>query len=171
MDAFHQIIDSIVHSGHLSPFLVASILILAGGLGGWLAGRLRLPHITGNILAGILIGPACLKIIGSHADMLSLQPLSTFAMSLIAVSIGGHLSYRRIHNALRRIVAISILEVSATVLVVVGVARLFHMSWPMAFLLGAISAATAPGTTLALIRELRCKGPFIKTLVSGGGAG
>ena len=166
MDAFHQILDSILHAGHLSPFLVASILILTGGLGGWLAKKLNLPHITGNILGGILIGPACLGIIDSHADMLSLQPLSTFAMSLIAVSIGGHLSYRRIHNALRRIVAISLMEVTITVLVVVAIARLFHMSWPMAFLLGAISAATAPGTTLALIRELRCKGPFIKTLVS-----
>ena len=166
MEALRQIIDSIVHTEHLSPFLVVSILILIGGIGGWMAKRLHLPHITGNILGGILIGPACLGIIGSHSDMVSLQPLSTFAMSLIAVSIGGHLSYRRIHNALRRIVAISLMEVTATVIVVVTIARLFHMSWPMAFLLGAISAATAPGTTLALIRELRCKGPFIKTLVS-----
>jgi Kef-type K+ transport system membrane component KefB len=36
----------------------------------------------------------------------------------------------------------------------------------MALMLGAISAATAPATTIALIRELRCKGPFVKTLVS-----
>ncbi len=161
-----HIIDSFLHAGHPGPFLVVSILIFAGVLGGWVAGLLRLPHITGNILGGVLVGPACLGIIGSHSEMLALQPLSTFAMSLIAVTIGGHLSYRRIHNAIRRIVAISIMEVTATVLVVVLVARLFHMDWPMSLLLGAIAAATAPATTLALIRELRCKGPFVKTLVS-----
>lgn len=166
MDAFHQVVDSIVHAGHPGPFLVVSILILAGVLGGWLAKLLRLPHITGNIFGGILVGPACLGIIGSHSEMLSLQPLSTFAMSLIAVGIGGHLSYRRIHNALRRIVSISIMEVGMTVLTVIVVAHLCRMNWPMSLMLGAISAATAPATTIALIRELRCKGPFVKTLVS-----
>jgi len=166
MDVLKQIFDTIVGSSELSPFLVISILILAGVLGGWLAGLLRLPRITGNILGGVVIGPACLGIIGSHSEMLALQPLSTFAMSLIAVSIGGHLSYRRIHNSIRRIVSISIMEVTATVTVVIVVARLFHMDWPMSLMLGAISAATAPATTIALIRELRCKGPFVKTLVS-----
>ncbi len=166
MEALQQIFESIVHSDHLSPFLVVSILILVGVLGGWLAGLLRLPRITGNIFGGLLVGPACLGIIGSHREMVTLQPLSTFAMSLIAVSIGGHLSYRRIHNSIRRIVSISLMEVGVTVLVVVGVARLFQMDWPMSLMLGAISAATAPATTIALIRELRCKGPFVKTLVS-----
>jgi PTS system fructose-specific IIC component len=166
MEALRSIIETIASSSEFSPFLVVSILILAGVLGGWLAGLLRLPHITGNILGGVLVGPSCLKIIGSHSEMLALQPLSTFAMSLIAVSIGGHLSYRRIHNSIRRIVSISLMEVSTTVLVVIVVARLFRMDWPMALMLGAISAATAPATTLALIRELRCKGPFVKTLVS-----
>lgn len=166
MEALHQLVDSIVHSGHPGPFLVVSILILAGVLGGWLAKLLRLPHITGNIFGGILVGPACLGIIGSHSEMLAMQPLSTFAMSLIAVGIGGHLSYRRIHNALRRIVAISLMEVSVTVLTVIVVAHLCRMDWPMSLMLGAISAATAPATTIALIRELRCKGPFVKTLVS-----
>ncbi len=166
MEAFQHVIDSTIHDGHPGPFLVVSILILVGAIGGWVAGRLHLPHITGNILGGIVVGPACLGIIGTHSEMLAMQPLSTFAMSLIAVSIGGHLSYRRIHNSLRRIVAISAMEVFLCVSVVVAVARLFHLTWPVALMLGAISAATAPGTTLALIRELRCKGPFVKTLVS-----
>jgi len=166
METLRQVFELIANSSEMSPFLAVSILILAGVLGGWLAGLLRLPHITGNILGGVLVGPACLGIIGSHSEMLALQPLSTFAMSLIAVSIGGHLSYRRIHNSIRRIVCISLMEVGITVSMVIVVARLFHMDWPMSLMLGAISAATAPATTLALIRELRCKGPFVKTLVS-----
>jgi PTS system fructose-specific IIC component len=166
METLRQLFEMVSSSSKLSPFLVVSILILAGVLGGWIAKLLRLPHITGNILGGVLVGPACLGIVGSHSEMLALQPLSTFAMSLIAVSIGGHLSYRRIHNSLRRIISISLMEVGATVSVVIVVARLFGMDWPMSLMLGAISAATAPATTLALIRELRCKGPFVKTLVS-----
>lgn len=143
-----------------------SILVLAGFAGGWVAKLMKLPHVTGNILGGIIVGPACLGLIGTPEQLHDLQPLSTFAMSLVAVSIGGHLSYRRIHNSLRRIIFISLFEVGCAVSVVIVAARLFHMSWPMTCLLGAISASTAPATTIALIREMRAKGPFVKTLIS-----
>lgn len=166
MDALKQIFETIVTSNGLSPFLVMSILVIAGFTGGWVAKLLKLPHVTGNILGGIIVGPACLGLIGTHEQLHDLQPLSTFAMSLVAVSIGGHLSYRRIHNSLRRIISISLFEVVCSVTTVMFVARLFGMDWPTVCLLGAISASTAPATTIALIRETRAKGPFVKTLIS-----
>ncbi|NNJ70446.1 MAG: PTS transporter subunit EIIA, partial [Kiritimatiellales bacterium] len=155
-----------MHTEHLSPFLVVGILILAGFTGGWVAKLMRLPHVTGNIFGGVVVGPACLGLIGTHEQLHDLQPLSTFAMSLVAVSIGGHLSYRRIHNSLRRIISISLFEVSLSFITVMIAARLFGMDWPTTCLLGAISASTAPATTIALIRESRAKGPFVKTLIS-----
>ena len=141
------------------------ILILAGFFGGWVAHLVKLPHVTGNIMGGVLIGPWGLKFL-DYSDVNSLAPLSTFAMSLVAVSIGGHLSYRRIHNSLRRILSISILEVSFSVLCVMTAVRLLGADWPTTCLLGAISASTAPATSIALIRELRAKGPFVKTFIS-----
>jgi mannitol/fructose-specific phosphotransferase system IIA component (Ntr-type)/NhaP-type Na+/H+ or K+/H+ antiporter len=166
MDALKQIFEMVGSSSELSPFLVVSILVLAGFAGGGVAKLLKLPHVTGNILGGIVVGPACLGLIGTHEQLHDLQPLSTFAMSLVAVSIGGHLSYRRIHNSLRRIISISLMEVGCAFLMVVAAARLFHMDWPMTLLLAAISASTAPATTIALIREMRAKGPVVKTLIS-----
>lgn len=137
MDAIKQIIESISASSELGPFLVVSILVLAGFAGGWVAKLLKLPHVTGNIFGGIVVGPACLGLIGTHEQLHDLQPLSTFAMSLVAVSIGGHLSYRRIHNSLRRIIFTSLFDVGCSMTVVMIAARLFHMNWPMTFLLGA----------------------------------
>ncbi len=166
MDALKQIFDSIIHAGHMSPFLVVGILVSAGFFGGWVAKLIHLPHVTGNILGGVLVGPTCLGLIGTHEQLHDLQPLSTFAMSLVAVSIGGHLSYRRIHNSLRRIISISILEVGFSVVTVMTAARLFGLEWPTTCLIGAISASSAPATTIALIREMRAKGPFVKTLIS-----
>jgi len=150
----------------MGPFLLVSIVLLAGTLGGALARLLKLPGITGNILIGVIIGPSCLAIISGHKQIHSLEPLSTLAMGLITVNIGGRLCYRRIHNALRRIVTISLLEVGGTVTLVFFVARAFGADWPAALLLGTISAATAPGTIVALIRENRGKGSFVKTLIS-----
>lgn len=166
MDAIKQIFESVSASSELGPFLVVSILVLAGFAGGWVAKLLKLPHVTGNIFGGIVVGPACLGLIGTHEQLHDLQPLSTFAMSLVAVSIGGHLSYRRIHNSLRRIIFTSLFEVSCTMSIVIIAARLFNMNWPMTCLLGAISVSTAPATMIALIREMRAKGPFVKTLIS-----
>jgi mannitol/fructose-specific phosphotransferase system IIA component (Ntr-type)/NhaP-type Na+/H+ or K+/H+ antiporter len=166
MDAIKQIFESISASSELGPFMVVSILVLAGFAGGWVAKLLKLPHVTGNILGGIVVGPACLGLIGTHEQLHDLQPLSTFAMSLVAVSIGGHLSYRRIHNSLRRIIFTSLFEVGCSMTVVIVAARLFHMNWPMTFLLGAIAVSTAPATMISLIREMRAKGPFVKTLIS-----
>lgn len=166
MEAVKQIFDSIILAEHLSPFLVVGIIILAGFAGGWVGKFLKLPHVTGNILGGVVVGPACLGLIGTHEQLHDLQPVATFAMSLVAVSIGGHLSYRRIHNSLKRIISSSLLEVGCTFFTVMAFARLFNMNWPMTLLLSAISASTAPATTIALIREVRAKGPFVKTLIS-----
>jgi mannitol/fructose-specific phosphotransferase system IIA component (Ntr-type)/NhaP-type Na+/H+ or K+/H+ antiporter len=166
VEALNQIFDTIMHTDHLSPFLVVGILILAGFAGDWVGKFFKLPHVTGNILGGIVIGPTCLGIIGTHEQLHDLQPIATFAMSLVAVSIGGHLSYRRIHNSLRRIISISLFEVCLSVVSVVAACKLFGMDWPMTLLLGGIAASTAPATTIALIRESRAKGPFVKTLIS-----
>ena len=166
MDAFRQLYETIAQSSEMGPFLVLGILVLSGFAGGWVARLVRLPKETGNIVGGLLVGPACLGLIGTHGQLEALQPLATFAVSLVAVSIGGHLSYRRIHNALRRILFISFFEVGCTFFLVLGAARLFGLAWPVALLLSAVSASTAPATTISLIREMRAKGSFVKTLAS-----
>lgn len=96
----------------------------------------------------------------------ALQPLSTFAISLIAVSAGGHFSYRRIHNALRRILLIAVFEVGCAFLLVLVVLLALKASWPVALVLASLAVGTAPATTLALVRENRAKGPFVKTLLA-----
>jgi PTS system fructose-specific IIC component len=153
-------------SGAIEPFLLLGVILVAGTLGGWLARRVHVPAVTGYILTGVLIGPSCLGLVPNPGEGYSLGLLSTFAMGLITINIGAHLSYRRIHNALSRIAVIAVLEVAAAVTLVVAVARLLGADWPLALLLGAVSAATAPATTIAVIRDNRAKGSFVKTLLS-----
>jgi len=150
-------------SREMGPLLVFSIIILTGVSGGWVARRFHAPGITGNIVAGMLLGATLLN----NVDAVEvLQPLSIFAMALITVSVGGQLSYRRIHNALRRIVIIVVLEATCGAIVVTLVVRMLGAGWLTAVLLGSIAAATAPATTLAIIRENRAKGTFVKTLLA-----
>ncbi|MCL4691110.1 MAG: PTS sugar transporter subunit IIA [Candidatus Hydrogenedentes bacterium] len=142
-------------------FLVASV-VLAGLLGGWLAKKLHVPAITGNIVIGAAIGLTIFRELDVPGN---LQPLSTFATSLIAVSVGQQLSYRRIRSALKRILGIALLDSSAAFACVAALTLAFGADWVTAILLASLAIETAPATSLAIIREMRAKGPFVKTLL------
>ncbi len=147
----------------VEPLLVLAIILVAGVSGGAIARRFNVPSITGNIVAGALLGLTFFH----NVDVATmLYPLSTFAISLIAVTAGGHLSYRRIHNALRRIFLITVSEVALSFVFVFIAIRFMGQAWPIALILAALSTSTAPATTMAIIQEDRAKGPFVKTLLS-----
>lgn len=153
-------------TGEYSPLLVLCVILLSGIAGGWLAERLRLPLETGYTVAGLIIGPMALNVFEGVNLAEMLQPLSQFAMGVLAVSAGSHLSYRRIHNALRRILIIAVFESLGALILVTLASHWLGVDWPGAFALGAIAMATSPATTITLVRELRAKGAFVKTLLS-----
>jgi len=162
----HEILKVSPAGGPVNPLLLFGFILVIGAAGGWLAGRLRLPTLTGNILAGILIGPV-LGIAGDKETLERLMPLNQFAIGLITVAIGSHLSWYRIHNALRRILSIALLETTLTaILVTAAVLLAAKVAWPAALLLGILAVSTAPATIIHVSRESRAKGPFVKTLLS-----
>lgn len=153
----------IPNGADINPLLMVAIIILAGSAGGWVARRLHAPAITGNIVMGAILG---VTLFHDYDAARSLQGLSTFAMGLVAVDVGGQLSYRRIHNALRRILTITALEVAGAVTLVFAAMLALGQAWPFALLVAVFAAETAPATTLAVVRGGRAKGPFVKTLLS-----
>ena len=64
---------------------------------------------SGNIIAGILLGPSLFNMLDSNSAR-NLEPVTIFVMGLITVVIGGHLNYRRLRTAMRRILAITLVE-------------------------------------------------------------
>ncbi|MEM9693597.1 MAG: cation:proton antiporter, partial [Myxococcota bacterium] len=153
-----------------NAFLVLSVVLLAGVGAGLLAKRVRLPSVTGQILVGILIGPAALGIV-PHEAVVQLEPMIEFALGLMAVDIGSHLSLRRLRNAFGRLSLLVLFEITLTPLFVFGAVTLLspETPWYMAQLLGVIAISTAPATVLALVKETRSKGVFVKTLIAAVG--
>ncbi|MGD8396269.1 MAG: cation:proton antiporter [Candidatus Eiseniibacteriota bacterium] len=149
-----------------NPLLTVAIVLIAGVAGGAAVGRLGLPAITGQILIGVLLGRSGLHLFEHHV-VDNLHPLTTFALGLIAVAVGNHLHIRRLHNALRRLSILLVLESTLTpALVFVGVLLLPGTHWTMGALLAAMAISTAPATIVAIVRETRSKGVFVKTLVA-----
>ena len=151
---------------HAGPLLLLAIVLLAGSLFGALARRIRLPGITGQIIGGVLIGRAGLDLF-SEESIAGLNPMTEIALGLIAVTVGAHLHVGRLSNAVRRLSYLLLAESTITPLLVFGAAYwIGGASLELALLFGAVSIATAPATIVALVRETRSKGVFVKTLIA-----
>lgn len=146
------------------PLLSLALVLLAGFAMGELARRARLPAVTGQIIAGVLIGPAVLGWLG-HGQVTALHPVTNFALGLIAVAVGSHLNFPRLRNAYRRLGWLILFEATVTPLVVV-VPAYISGDWRIAVLLATLAVSTAPATVLALVQETRSKGVFVKTLMA-----
>lgn len=149
-----------------NPLLALAIVLIAGAIVGQLARRIRLPGITGYILAGVLLGGSGLNLLGHHAAE-RLQPLTEFALGLMAVTVGAHLNLRRLGNAGKRLVYLLVAECVVTPVLVFGGILLFtDTAPPIAALFATLAISTAPATIVALVKESRAKGVFVKTLVA-----
>lgn len=149
-----------------SPLLVLGIVLVAGVVSGALAARFRMPTVTGQILVGIILGPSVLHLF-DHETVKGLVPVTEFALGLIAVAVGNHLHIRRLRAAARRLTLLVLLEATVTpILVFVAVIFLPRTDWVFAVLLSAMAISTAPATIVALVKETRSKGVFVRTLVA-----
>ena len=148
------------------PLLVLAMILVAGMSLGWLVQRLRLPGVTGQVLAGVIMGRFGLHLF-EEAAVEALQPLTHFALALIGVTVGAHLNLRRLRNAGRRLLLLLLAEGTLTpVITVSALLLLTDIPVTMAFLLATLAVSTAPATVVAIIRETRSRGTFVKTLLA-----
>ncbi|RKY20214.1 MAG: hypothetical protein DRQ55_08450 [Planctomycetota bacterium] len=147
------------------PLLVLAVVVAAGLAGGALARRVGLAGVTGQILAGVALGEAGLGLLGGQ-QVASLSPVTAFALGLITLVVGGHLSLRRLRNAGTRLLLLVLAEATLIpLLVYVVVAGPLDRPWTLAVLLAALAVSTAPATIVALVAESRSRGVFTKTLM------
>lgn len=146
--------------------LILAVILLAGTVSGILAKMLHLPSVTGQILVGVLMGGSVLGIITEDC-LVSLEPIVDFALGLMAVAVGSHLNFRKLHVARRRLLWLLFLEATITPSLVFGGLWLFtDVGWITAMLLSAIAISTAPATILAIVKDTASKGAFVTTLIA-----
>ncbi|MBD3347887.1 MAG: hypothetical protein GF400_01675 [Candidatus Eisenbacteria bacterium] len=138
-------------------------LLLAGFIGGKLASRLRLPAISGYVVAGLVLGPSILNVVPDHV-VESLAPVPHIALGLIAITIGSEFRIAKLKQTGRSILIITAVQLLSAFAAVSVALALFGAPLPMALLLGAIASATAPAATVAIASELRARGHMVSTL-------
>ena len=140
------------------------LILLLALLSGHLVRYVRVPEVTGYILAGVALGPSVLGWV-SHENLAALQVLSEVALGLILFSIGSVFEFSLFRRIGPKILYLALVESTlAAVLVSAGMLAV-GQSWQVAGLLGAIAMATAPASTLMVIREVDSSGPLTDTLL------
>lgn len=171
---------------NLDIILALMTIFIGAMLGGRLAALLHVPRVTGYLLTGLIVGPSTAHLLHlpapvSIASLEQLRPLSSLALALIMMNVGGEFRLSSLRRWRWRIFALSATETLLTfILVATGCAltnqlvlqttvspfSLGQTSLLMGLFFGIIAIATAPAATMMVIREYEAEGPTTSTLLS-----
>ena len=138
--------------------------------------RLRLPLITGFLVIGLVSGPEVLDLIEAEA-LSNLTFVNDIALAFIAFAVGSELYLKELRSRMKSIIFMIITQVIVTFLLVSLSMYLLLDIIPfagemklaariaIAMLTGTIAIARSPASAIAIINELRARGPFTKTAI------
>lgn len=162
----------------MQVLLSLSIAIFAGLMLSRLAKLMHLPAVTAYLVAGILVGPYCLGMLGvegfgfiNKADVDKYAILSDVALGFIAFSIGNEFRLSQLKKTGKQATVIGIFQAVFTTLLVDVILIAVHFAipdkfpLPAAIVLGAVASATAPAATLMVVRQYKAKGPLTDILL------
>lgn len=156
--------------------------MLVGLLSTRLMKLLKLPNVTGYLIAGILFGPCVLGLVFKDVsfngtpllnqiyDNNVMTFISNAALGFIAFSIGTSFKLTSLKKVGKRVLIITVFEaLGGAIFVIAGlfITKIFIQDIPVEIILtlGAIACATAPAATLMVIKQYKAKGPVTSTLL------
>lgn len=140
------------------------LILLLALLSGHLMRKVHIPEVTGYILAGMAVGPSVLGWL-SHDNIQALEALSEVALGLILFSIGSVFEINLVRRIGQRIVRLTMIESTLAAVMVLASMLLLGLEWQHALLLASVSIATAPASTLMVMRECNARGPLSDALL------
>ena len=140
---------------------------------------LGLPAVTGYLVAGVIIGPYCLGLLGIEGlGFLSMEYVEKFglisdvALGFIAFSIGNEFRLSDLKKTGKQATVIGIIQaLVATLFVDLALIALSFilgedvLPKSVCITLGAVATATAPAATLMVVRQYKAKGKLTDILL------
>src|SRR5690554_6119775 len=142
--------------------LIISLFIGVGYIFGKLASLIKLPTVSGYLIAGLLLGLLPIDY-SNHTKLFN--NISEITLSFIAFGIGSEFILTNLKKSGKTIMIITLLEVIGAILVVfLAMFLLVPLVFPnftaserlvFSLILGTMSAATAPAATIMVIKQFR----------------
>lgn len=161
----------------MEPVLIVGIIIFVGFILGEICTKVKLPKVTGYIIAGILLNPGITHFIPkSFVDHTSV--VTNIALSFITFSVGGTLFLPKIRALGKQILLITIFEAEfaflsiAIIFIILGPivisipgTSLVSFFIPLALLSASMASPTDPSATLAVEHEYHAEGEVTSTIM------
>ncbi len=162
----------------METLLCISLCLVAGLFVSRFAKLVKLPAVTGYLVAGLLIGPYCIGRLGipgvgfaSTHSVTELGILCDVALGFIAFAIGNEFRLSQLRRTGRQATIVGIFQALVAAVFVDAALIGLHFINPKiitletAITLGAIATATAPAATLMVVRQYKAKGPLTDILL------
>lgn len=149
------------------------LIFVLGAVTQWLSPKLRIPHVVGYLILGLIIGPQILCIIPQEFVDNS-SSIIDLALSIISVLVGATLKISSIKKHAKELINITILQSTVTFVIVsigfISIGTLFDLDTRdiviLALFLGAIASATDTAAPMAIVHETKAKGKFTSTFLA-----
>jgi len=125
----------------------------------------KLPNVTAYILAGILLGPNCFRMVPRNI-IDGMGFLADIALAFIAFGTGEFFRLDTLKKNGMKVVLITVAEaLTASLAVFVLTFYILRLPLPFSIVLAALASATAPASTMMTIRQTGSRGDFVDTLL------
>lgn len=152
----------------MNLILSIGILIFAGYIFGEFAEKIKLPRISGYILAGILLNPQLTGVM-SDGFVDVTDPLLSISLSFITFSIGGALSRKQLKTTGKKILILTVFEslfafffvfvfLFISLYFFIPVFQTTYEIIAISLVLASLAAPTDPSATMAVIHEYKARG-------------
>ena len=162
----------------METLLSISVAMFAGLMMSRVVKPLKLPAVTGYLIAGLLIGPFALGALGmdglgftSLKKVEGLKIISEVALGFIAFDIGNEFRLSQLKAIGKKATVIAVIQALCATVLVDGAILILHVlmpekiTVPVALTLGAVATATAPAATLMVVNQYKAKGPLVDILL------
>ncbi len=164
-------IQRLAPGGGVGLVLALGFSLIAAGLLGEAADRIRLPRLSGYLLFGLLCGPYLLNLITASMAR-DLQIVNAFAIALIAFVAGLELNLTRLRPQMRPMLIVGGLTLLGGL---AALTVLLWVAWPWlplpdpgppvsrlaaALVTAALIVSFSPTVSIAVIAESRARGPL-----------
>ncbi|MBO0950095.1 monovalent cation:proton antiporter-2 (CPA2) family protein [Fibrella forsythiae] len=134
-----------------SFFFQAMVYLAAAVVMVPIAKKVGLGSVLGYLLAGVLIGPACLQFVGQEGT--DIMHFAEFGVVMMLFVIGLELEPSRLWRLRKAILGMGGVQIAATALLTGGLALLFNVVWQQALVLGLIIALSSTAIVLQSLNE------------------
>ncbi len=164
-------------SGVSATELSFGFLLLTAYFTARLVSQLRLPKLTGYLLAGVIAGPFVLGLV-THEMADSLKVVNGVATCILGLTAGAELNLKRVRPVMATLRALTVITVIGAIAVIAGVLFAIRSMVPMFAAMSTTQSLAAcaviavaltpqsPAVVLAMISETRADGPLSQMMLA-----